>query len=242
MESNPKYKRVLIKLSGEFLKDKESIISFEKLDSITSDLKEIQKKGVEIGLVVGGGNILRGLEGSSKYKISSAELDELGMAATAINGGAISLTLKKKKISNSVLSAIPISSSIGSKYSRDKAIDLLKKNHIVIFVGGTGNPFFTTDSAASLRAIEIGAELLIKATKVNGVYSDDPITNPSAVFYPRLSYNRVLDEHLAVMDATAVVLCRDHGMPIRVMNINEPGALMRLMRGEEIGSLVEGGD
>ncbi|MEJ2568507.1 MAG: UMP kinase [candidate division WOR-3 bacterium] len=142
MESNPKYKRILIKLSGEFLKAKEEVISFGKLNLFTEDIKHIHQSGVQIGIVIGGGNILRGLEGSKKYKISSGELDELGMIATMINGGALSLALNKLKIPNSILSALPISPSIGEKFSRNKAIEKLNQNKVLIFVGGTGNPFY----------------------------------------------------------------------------------------------------
>jgi len=241
LESNPKYKRVLIKLSGEFLKDKENTISFEKLDSFTSDIKEIQKNGVKIGLVVGGGNILRGLEGSKKYKISSAELDELGMAATTINGGAISLTLKKKKISSTVLSAIPISSSVGSKYSRDKAIDLLEKNHIVIFVGGTGNPFFTTDTAAVLRALQINADILLKATNVDGIYDKDPNKFSDAKLYKKLNYKDALSQNLKIMDLTAFSLAMEHNLPLVVFNGEVKNNLRKVIMGNNIGTIIKGG-
>jgi len=241
LESNPKYKRVLIKLSGEFLKDKENIISFEKLDDITSDIKEIQKNGVKIGLVVGGGNILRGLEGSRKYQISSAQLDELGMAATTINGGAISLALKKKKISSTVLSAIPISSSIGSKYSRDKAIDLLEKNHIVIFVGGTGNPFFTTDTAAVLRALQINADILLKATNVDGIYDKDPNKFSDAKLYKKLNYKDALSQNLKIMDLTAFSLAMEHNLPLVVFNGKVKNNLRKVIMGNNIGTIIKGG-
>lgn len=241
MESNPKYKRVLIKLSGEFLKDKENIISFEKLDDITSDIKEIQKNGVKIGLVVGGGNILRGLEGSRKYQISSAQLDELGMAATTINGGAISLALKKKKISSTVLSAIPISSSVGSKYSRDKAIDLLEKNHIVIFVGGTGNPFFTTDTAAVLRALQINADILLKATNVDGIYDKDPNKFSDAKLYKKLNYKDALSQNLKIMDLTAFSLAMEHNLPLVVFNGKVKNNLRKVIMGNNIGTIIKGG-
>jgi len=241
LESNPKYKRVLIKLSGEFLKDKENTISFEKLDSFTSDIKEIQKNGVKIGLVVGGGNILRGLEGSRKYQISSAQLDELGMAATTINGGAISLALKKKKISSTVLSAIPISSSVGSKYSRDKAIDLLEKNHIVIFVGGTGNPFFTTDTAAVLRALQINADILLKATNVDGIYDKDPNKFSDAKLYKKLNYKDALSQNLKIMDLTAFSLAMEHNLPLVVFNGKVKNNLRKVIMGNNIGTIIKGG-
>ena len=241
MESSPKYKRVLIKLSGEFLKSKEDTISFEKLDSITSDIKEIQKKGVKIGLVVGGGNILRGFEGSKKYKISSAELDELGMTATIINGGTISLALKKKKIPNSVLSAIPISSSIGIKYSRDKAINSLKNNQVVIFVGGTGNPFFTTDTAAVLRALQINADVLLKVTNVDGVYDKDPNKFREAKLYKRLNYRNALTKGLKIMDLTAFSLAMEHNLPLVVFNGKVKNNLKKVIMGKNIGTIIKGG-
>ena len=241
MESNPKYKRVLIKLSGEFLKDKEEIISFKKLDTITSEIKKIQEIGVKIGLVLGGGNILRGLEGSKKYKISSAELDELGMTATLINGGAVSLSLKKKKVSSSVLSAIPISSSIGSEYIRDKALNLLEKEHVVIFVGGTGNPYFTTDTAAVLRALQINADILLKVTNVDGVYDKDPNKFSNAKLYKKITYKDALSQGLKIMDLTAFSLAMEHDLPLIVFNGETENNLSKAIMGNNIGTIIKGG-
>lgn len=241
MESNPKYKRILIKLSGEFLKDKEEAISFEKLDNLASDIKYIHKRGVKIGLVVGGGNILRGSEGSLKYKITSGELDELGMIATLINGGALSLALQRKKVPNSVLSAIPISSSVGDKYSRYKAMNLLTQNHVVIFVGGTGNPFFTTDTAAVLRALQINADILLKATNVKGIYDKDPNKFSDAKFYKKLTYKDALAQGLKVMDLTAFSLAMDHNLPLIVFNNEVQNNLKKVIMGKNIGTIIKGG-
>lgn len=165
----------------------------------------------------------------------------MGMLATVINSLAMQDALERVGVSTRVMSALKIN-QVGEDYIRRRAVRHLQKGRVAIFAAGTGNPFFTTDSAASLRAVEIGADLLIKATKVNGVYSADPMTDPDAVFYPRLSYQQALRENLKVMDATAIVLCRDQGMPLRVLNINEHGALMRLLDGEDVGSLVESGE
>ncbi len=241
MESNPKYKKVLIKLSGEFLKSKEETLSFKKLESIASDIKYIHKKGVQIGLVVGGGNILRGLQGSKKYKIASGELDELGMIATMINGGALSLALKKQKIPNAVLSAIPISYSVGLTYSRDGALDLLNQNYVVIFVGGTGNPFFTTDTAAVMRALQIKADILLKATNVKGVYDKDPKEFPTAKFYKKLTYKDALTQGLKIIDLTAFSLAMEHKLPLIVFNIETQNNLRKIIMGKNIGTIIKGG-
>lgn len=241
MESNPKYKRVLIKLSGEFLKGKDGPLSFEKLESIVSDIKYIHNRGVKIGLVVGGGNILRGIQGSQKYKIDSAELDELGMVATLINGGAISSALKKQKVPNSVLSAIPISSSLGYKYSRNKAISLLNENQVVIFVGGTGNPFFTTDTASVLRALQIKADILLKATNVNGIYDKDPNRFPDAKFYKKLTYKDCLTQGLKIMDLTAFSLAMEHNLSLIVFNSEIKNNLKKVIMGNNIGTIIKGG-
>jgi uridylate kinase len=241
LESKPKYKRILIKLSGEFLKAKEEVISFEKSNLIASDIKYLHERGVEIGVVVGGGNILRGLEGSQKHKISSAELDELGMMATTINGGALSLTLKKLQIPNSVLSAIPISPSVGENFSRPKALELLTQKHVVIFVGGTSNPFFTTDTAAVLRALQIKADVLLKSTNVRGIYDKDPKEFPDAKFYKNITYKKALDQGLKIMDLTAFSLAMAHNLPIIVFNGEIKGNLKKVLLGKNIGTIIKGG-
>ena len=242
MESKPKYKRILIKLSGEFLKSKEEVISFEKLSLIASDIKYLYQKGVEIGVVVGGGNILRGLESSKKHKISSAELDELGMIATMINGGALSLALKKLKIPNFVLSAIPISSSVGDEFSIHKAIKLLSQSHVLIFVGGTSNPFFTTDTAAVLRALQIKADVLLKSTNVKGIYDKDPNKFPDARFYKEITYKKALNQGLKIMDLTAFSLAMNHNLPIIVFNGEVKSNLRKALLGKNIGTIIKGGN
>lgn len=242
MESKPKYKRILIKLSGEFLKVKEEVISFEKLNLIASDIKYLYDRGVEIGIVVGGGNILRGLEGSKKHKISSAELDELGMIATTINGGALSLALKKLKVPNTVLSAIPISPSVGENFSRPKAIEILTKKHVVIFVGGTSNPFFTTDTAAVLRALQINADVLLKSTNVKGIYDKDPNEFPDAKFYKEITYKKTLNQGLKIMDLTAFSLAMAHNLPIIVFNGEVKDNLKKVLMGKNIGTIIKGGN
>ena len=242
MESSPKYKRILIKLSGEFLKAKEEVISFEKLNLFTEDVKQLHQSGIQIGIVIGGGNILRGLEGSKKYKISSGELDELGMIATMINGGALSLALNKLKISNSVLSALPISSSIGEEFSRNKAIEMLDQNKVLIFVGGTGNPYFTTDTAAVLRALQIKAEVLLKATNVKGIFDKDPNKFEDAKFYETITYKEALNKGLKIMDLSAFSLAMEHKLPIIVFNGEVSNNLRKLLSGKNIGTIIKGGN
>ncbi len=242
MESKPKYKRILIKLSGEFLKAKEEVISFEKSSLFAADIKYLHQKGVEIGIVVGGGNILRGLEGSKKLQISSAELDELGMIATMINGGALSLALKKLKIPNSVLSAIPISHSLGDEFSIFKAIKLISQNHVLIFVGGTSNPFFTTDTASVLRALQIKADVLLKSTNVKGIYDKDPNKFPDARFYKEITYKKALNQGLKIMDSTAFSLAMNHNLPIIVFNGEVKSNLRKVLLGKNIGTIIKGGN
>ncbi|MBN1695637.1 UMP kinase [candidate division WOR-3 bacterium] len=242
MESKPKYQRILIKLSGEFLKSKEEVISFEKLSLFAEDIKHLHKKGVEIGIVVGGGNILRGLEGSKKHQISSAELDELGMIATMINGGALSLALKKIKIPNSILSAIPISPSVGDQFNIHKALKLLAERNVLIFVGGTSNPFFTTDTAAVLRALQIKADVLIKSTNVKGIYDKDPNKFPDARFYKEITYIKALNQDLKIMDLTAFSLAMNHNLPIIVFNGEVKSNLRKVFLGKNVGTIIKGGN
>ncbi len=235
------HRRILLKLSGEALMGTgEFGIEPQVMRRIAGEVAALVRAGVQIGMVIGGGNIFRGawLAGGGMDRVTG---DHMGMLATVINSLAMKDALAKFDIPVRVMSALRID-QVCDVYSRHRAVQLLQRGDVVIMAAGTGNPFFTTDSAAGLRAIEIDANLLIKATKVDGVYSADPVTHPEATFYPALGYDQVLAERLAVMDATAIVLCRDHGMPLRVMNINEPGALMRLMRGEDVGTLVTSGD
>lgn len=214
-------------------------IDSDILNRLASEIKELSDFGVQVGLVVGGGNILRGADKASQG-LDRVTSDQMGMLATVINALAMQDALEHQGLQARVMSALKIN-QVCEDYIRRRAVRHLEKGRIVIFAAGTGNPFFTTDSAASLRAIEINAELMIKATKVKGVYSADPAKNKDAVFYPRLSYDEALDQRLNVMDTTALVLCRDNNIPMRVMNIFEQGAVMRLMKGEDIGSLIERG-
>ena len=239
--SEPKYKRILLKLSGEALMGGQgSGIDPQTIRRLAREIDDLCAIGVQVGLVIGGGNIIRGSEKASEG-LERVTGDHMGMLATVLNALAMQDAVEHLGRPVRVMSALKIN-QVCEDYIRRRAIRHLEKGRVVVFAAGTGNPFFTTDSAASLRAIEINADLLIKATKVDGVYSADPMKNPEARFYPRLTYDEALDQRLSVMDATALVLCRDHHMPLRVMNIFEPGAVMRLMRGEEIGSLIETGE
>jgi uridylate kinase len=235
------YRRILLKLSGEALMgDGDFGISPEVIARVAADIKGLVNLGVQVGVVIGGGNIFRG-EGLARAGVDRVSGDHMGMLATVMNSLAMQDALQKIGVRARAMSAIRMD-QVCEFYVRRHAVEHLDNGEVAIFAAGTGNPFFTTDSAASLRAIEIGAQVMVKATKVDGIYSDDPVTNLEAEFYPRLSYDRALREGLKVMDATAVVLCRDNKMPLRVMNINEPGALLRLVQGEDVGSLVESGD
>ena len=210
------------------------------LQRLAGDVAELAGMGIQVGIVIGGGNIFRGagLAGGGFDRVRG---DHIGMLATVMNSLAMQDHLQRIGVDARTLSAFRID-QVCEYYSRDVAVRHLEAGRVVILSAGTGNPYFTTDSAASLRAVEIGADLMIKATKVDGVYSADPVKHPDAEFYPSLSYDRVLSEGLGVMDATAVVLCRENGMPLRVMNINEPGALRRVVQGEPVGTLVTGDD
>lgn len=232
--------RILLKLSGEALMGEGDFgIDPEVISRVAGEIKELVDAGVQVGLVIGGGNIFRG-EGLARSGIDRVAGDHMGMLATVMNSLAMQDALQKKGVAARALSAIRMD-QVCDFYVRREAVHHLEQGEVVILSAGTGNPYFTTDSAASLRAIEINAQLLIKATKVDGIYSADPMKDSAAEFYPRLSYDRVLTEGLKVMDATAIVLCRENRMSLRVMNINEQGALMRLMQGEQVGSLVESG-
>jgi uridylate kinase len=232
--------RILLKLSGEALMGEGDFgIDPNVLRRVAGEIKELVEQGVQIGLVIGGGNIFRGagLAGGGLDRVTG---DHIGMLATVMNSLAMQDALGRLGVEARTLSAFRID-QVCEYYTRDRAVSYLGAGRVVILSAGTGNPFFTTDSAASLRAIEIGADLMIKATKVDGVYSADPAQNPDAEFYPHLSYDRILHEGLAVMDATAVVMCKEHRMPLRVMNINVEGALRRVIQGDSLGTLVTSG-
>ncbi len=231
------YRRILLKLSGEALMGTGTDgIDPEVLDRYASEVQALVTAGVQVALVIGGGNLFRGA-GLAARGMDRVTGDHMGMLATVMNALAMQDALARLQVPARVLSALPIA-QVCESYDRRRALRHLDKGRVTLLAAGTGNPFFTTDSAASLRAIEIGAEVLIKATKVDGIYSADPLRDPSAIRYPRISYAQVLRDGLQVMDTTAIVLCRDHHLPLRVMNINEPGALQRLIRGEDVGSLV----
>jgi uridylate kinase len=233
----PTYHRVLLKLSGEALMgDANFGIDPQVMSRLAKELQELVHLGVQLGLVIGGGNIFRGV-GLTANGIDRVSADQMGMLATVINALAMQDALLKQGIQTRVMSAIRID-AVCEDYTRRRAINHLEKGRVVIFAAGTGNPFFTTDSAASLRAIEIGAELMIKATKVDGVYAADPITNPTAKRFSRLSYNEVLARQLGVMDMTAIVLCRDHHLPLRVLDMGQSGALLGVITGQDIGTLI----
>lgn len=236
-----KYRRILLKLSGEALMGDGRCGGIDPviLQRLASEILDLCRAGVQVGLVIGGGNIIRGAEKASEG-LERVTSDYMGMLATVINALAMQDAIEHLGQPVRVMSALKIN-QVCEDYIRRRAVRHLEKGRVAIFAAGTGNPFFTTDSAASLRAIEINADLLIKATKVDGVYSDDPLKNPAATFYSRLTYDQALDQRLHVMDATALVLCRDHRMPMRVMNVFHPGAVMRLVQGEELGSLIETG-
>ena len=239
MANSPtKYKRILLKLSGEALMGEEDYgIDPKVINRIAAEIHQIKELGVEIGIVIGGGNIFRGA-GLAKSGIDRVTGDHMGMLATVMNSLALQNAIEKQGSKVRVMSAIQIH-EVCEDYIRRKAIRHLQKGNITVFAAGIGNPFFTTDSAASLRAIEIEAELVIKATKVDGVYSADPVTNPDAIKYDELTYDEVIEKKLAVMDTAAVVLCRDQNMPIRIFNMGASGALLRIVQGEDIGTIVK---
>ena len=240
-DSKLSYKRVLLKISGEALMGEQEFgIDPAIVKRVSEEIAEVVNAGVEVGLVVGGGNIFRGVSLASGG-MERAAADHMGMLATVINALSMQDGLERAGMTVRVMSALPIH-QVCEDYARRRAIRHLEKGRVVILAAGTGNPFFTTDSAATLRGIELNAELVMKATKVDGVYSADPMKDPTAKRYSRLTFDEVLDKKLGVMDLTAIVLCRDHNMPLKVFDMNKPGALMRVMQGEDEGTLVERGD
>ena len=238
--TKPICQRILLKLSGEALVGETGAsIDADIIKRLATEIKELCDIGIQVGLVIGGGNILRGAEKAAEG-LNRVTGDQMGMLATVINALAMQDALEAQGQQVRVMSALKIN-QVCEDYICRRAVRHLEKGRVVIFAAGTGNPFFTTDSAASLRAIEINADLMIKATKVKGVYSADPEKVKDAIFYPRLTYDEALDQRLNVMDTTALVLCRDNNVPMRVMNIFEQGAVMKLMMGADIGSLIERG-
>jgi uridylate kinase len=233
----PVYKRILLKLSGEALMGESDYgISPQVISRIAEEVVQLNRLGVQVGIVIGGGNFFRGA-GLAEAGMDRVTADHMGMLATVMNALALQDALERRGVFARVMSAIRIN-EVCEDYLRRRAIRHLEKGRVVIFAAGTGNPFFTTDSAASLRAIEINAEVLIKATKVDGVYSADPIKVPDARRYEQLTYDEALRRKLRVMDATAIVMCQEHGMPLKVFNINRRGDLMRLVCGENVGTTV----
>lgn len=234
------YKRILLKLSGESLQGSNgSGIDPDTLERFAGEVRDLVATGVQVALVVGGGNLFRGA-GLAARGMDRVTGDHMGMLATVMNALAMQDALERCQVHARVMSALSIH-QVCEDYIRRRAIRHLEKGRVVIFAAGTGNPFFTTDSAAALRAIEMGTDIMIKATKVDGVYSDDPMKNPAATRYARLTFDEVLQKKLEVMDATAVVLCRDHSMPLRIFSINNEGDLVRMMKGEDVGTVVERG-
>jgi uridylate kinase len=233
----PVYKRIMLKLSGEALLGSQDYgIDPEVIHRVAGEIVEVQQLGIEVGLVIGGGNIFRGA-GLAEGGTDRVTADHMGMLATVINALALQDALERRGAIARVMSALQIH-EICEDYIRRRAIRHLEKGRVVIFAAGTGNPFFTTDTAASLRAIEIGADVLIKATKVDGVYSADPVKDPTAIRYGHLSFDQVLSDKLMVMDATAIVMCRENNLPLIVFNLNHGGALLRLVQGHDLGTSV----
>lgn len=233
----PKYKRILLKLSGESLMgDQQYGIDPNMLEKYANDIKEIVKEKVEVAIVIGGGNIFRGLQGAAKG-MDRVQGDYMGMLATVINSMALQAELKKTGVKTTLLSGIAID-PICTSMSRSKAIDLLEDGHVVIISGGTGNPFFTTDTASALRGIEIEADVMLKGTRVDGVYTADPEKDPTATRYETVSFDEVYEKGLNIMDLTAFTLCKENKLPIIVFDMNKSGNLKKVIDGEKVGTLV----
>lgn len=232
--------RILVKLSGEaLLGDGEYGIDPKMLKRVATELREVVALGLQVAVVIGGGNIFRGA-GLARAGMDRVTGDHMGMLATVMNSLALQDALESMGAYVRVMSAVRIN-EVCEEYIRRRAVRHLEKGRVTIFAAGTGNPFFTTDTAASLRAIEIGADLLLKATKVNGIYDADPVKHPQAKRYTRLTFEKVLTDKLNVMDATAIVMCRDNDLPLRVFDLTKPGELLRIVRGEDVGTLVTNG-
>ena len=237
MKTKMKYKRILLKVSGEALMgEKDFGIDSKVLGRYAEEIAELQNAGIEIGIVIGGGNIYRGVENSSDG-VDKVTGDQMGMLATIINGLAMQSALEHRGVFTRLLSPLKME-EIAEPFIRRRAIRHLEKGRVVIFGAGTGNPYFTTDTAAALRAVEINADVILKGTRVDGVYDSDPENNPSAFKFQEISYKDVLHKDLQVMDLTAITLCKENKMPIVVFNMNVPGNLKRLVKGESIGTIV----
>ena len=236
-----RYSRVLLKLSGEVLAGgKGHGIDPDTLARTADELVEVHASGAEVALVVGGGNFWRGVQGAERG-FDRATGDYMGMLATVMNACSLQDALEKRGCPTRVLSALTIV-EVAEPYVRRHAIEHLQAGRLVIFAAGTGNPFFTTDTAAALRACEIGAKALLKATKVKGIYSADPVKHPDAAFYPRLTFQRAIEEHLRVMDTTALSLCQENNVPVHVFDMGTRGNILRIIDGEDVGTAVTNGD
>lgn len=235
----PAYKRVLLKLSGEALMGKHSFgIDPEVVDAVAAEIREVVALGVQLGIVIGGGNIFRGLAASAEG-MERTSADYMGMLATVINSLALQSALERAGIPTRVQTAIEMK-EVAEPFIQRRAIRHLEKGRVVIFAAGTGNPYFTTDTAATLRAVEIKADIILKATKVDGVYDRDPVRYADAIMYDKISYTEVLTKNLKVMDATAISLCRDNGLPLSVFNLQKAGNVKRVICGENVGTIVGG--
>lgn len=235
------YQRLLLKLSGEALMGEDAFgINRQVLDRIVNEIREVMATGVQLALVVGGGNFFRGVSVGAKG-MTRAQADYMGMLATVMNSLALQDALQQSGIPVAVFSGLPVAGVVDG-YSRQSALRALEAGQVVIFAGGTGNPFFTTDTAATLRGAEIGADLVLKATKVDGVYDRDPVKHADAVRYEQVTYDEALAKRLGVMDATAIALAREQNLPLRVFSINKPGSLLRVVLGENEGTLVQRGE
>jgi len=234
-----KYKRILLKLSGEaFLGKQPHGIDTSVCAHLAKQIKEVANLGVETALVLGGGNIFRGAQRSEEFEMQRSVADYMGMLATVLNGMALQNALENQNVPTRVITAIDMR-QIAEPYIRRRAIRHLEKKRVVIFVAGTGNPYFTTDTAAALRGVEIGVDVLLKGTKVNGVYSADPFKNKNAVFFKRLSYKDVINKDLKIMDPTAIMLCKENKLPIIVFNSMQEGNLRNIVLGKDLGTLIK---
>jgi uridylate kinase len=232
-----RYQRILLKLSGEILAGQTGHgIDENVMSRLADEIRDVHALGVQIGIVPGGGNIFRGLAAST-LGMDRVGADDMGMLATVINGLALQHSLEKRGLYTRVMSAIEMA-RVCEPYIRRRAVRHLEKDRIVVLAAGTGNPYFTTDTAAALRAVEIGADVILKATKVDGIYSGDPLKEPDATFFPRITYKDILDRGLGVMDMTAITLCRENRLPIVVFNVGQRGNLLRIVEGETVGTLV----